>query len=104
MRRCSEFRIGEARPVAPHRTTPGEIAIGPAAARSLPVQIAAQVAAMAEPGEVIVSSTVKDLVAGSGISFTERGSQVFEGLPDAWRIFAVVLQSVPNWKYRQIAT
>jgi pimeloyl-ACP methyl ester carboxylesterase len=74
----------------------GEIALGPAASRSLPVQIAAQVAAMAEPGEVIVSSTVKDLVAGSGISFTERGSRVFEGLPDEWRIFAVVVESVPN--------
>jgi hypothetical protein len=36
-----------------------------------------------------VSSTVKDLVAGSGITFADRGSQVLKGVPDEWRIFAV---------------
>ena len=40
-------------------------------------------------GEVVVSSTVKDLVAGSGIPFTERRRVVLKGIPGAWRLFAV---------------
>lgn len=53
------------------------------------VHIAARVSALAHAGEVLVSSTVKDLVAGSGISFEDRGSQVLKGVPDEWRVFAV---------------
>jgi class 3 adenylate cyclase len=53
------------------------------------VHIAARVAALAEPGEALVSSTVKDLVAGSGLRFHERGSQVLRGVPGEWRVFAV---------------
>ena len=41
------------------------------------------------PGEVLVSSTVKDLVAGSGITFTDRESHVLKGVPGEWRLFAV---------------
>ena len=39
--------------------------------------------------EVLVSSTVKDLVAGSGIAFDDRGSHILKGIPDAWRVYAV---------------
>jgi len=53
------------------------------------VHIAARIAALAEKGEVRVSGTVKDLVAGSGISFTERGEHELKGVPDTWRLFAV---------------
>ena len=53
------------------------------------VHIAARVMAMAVPGEVLVSSTVKDLVAGSGIEFRERGVYDLKGVPGAWRLFAV---------------
>jgi class 3 adenylate cyclase len=53
------------------------------------VHIGARVAAEARPGEVLVSSTVKDLVAGSGIRFAERGSTVLKGVPGEWRLFAV---------------
>ena len=53
------------------------------------VHIAARVGAMAETGEVRVSGTVKDLVAGSGIAFSERGEHVLKGVPDTWRLFAV---------------
>jgi pimeloyl-ACP methyl ester carboxylesterase len=52
------------------------------------VHIAARVGALAAPGEVLVSSTVKDLVAGSGIEFDERGAQRLKGVPDEWRLFA----------------
>ena len=53
------------------------------------VHIGARVAALAGPGEVLVSRTVRDLVAGSGIGFTERGEHELKGVPDRWRLFAV---------------
>lgn len=53
------------------------------------VHIGARVAALAGGGEVLVSSTVKDLVAGSELAFVERGSHVLKGVPDEWRLFAV---------------
>ena len=52
------------------------------------MHIGARVASSAGPGEVVVSSTVKDLVAGSGISFADRGSTL-KGVPGEWRLFAV---------------
>jgi pimeloyl-ACP methyl ester carboxylesterase/class 3 adenylate cyclase len=53
------------------------------------VHIGARVAAEAGPGEVIVSRTVKDLVAGSGIEFDERGSAQLKGVPGEWQLYAV---------------
>jgi pimeloyl-ACP methyl ester carboxylesterase len=53
------------------------------------VHIGARVAKAAEPGEVLVSSTVKDLVAGSGLRFRERGSAELKGVPEEWRLYAV---------------
>jgi class 3 adenylate cyclase len=49
----------------------------------------ARVAALANRGEVLVSQTVKDLVAGSGFDFTDRGEHELKGVPGTWRIFAV---------------
>jgi len=53
------------------------------------VHIGARVAASAAPGEVLVSSTVKDLVAGSGLRFADRGTHHLRGVPGEWRLFAV---------------
>jgi len=53
------------------------------------VHIGARVAGEAGPREVLVSSTVKDLVAGSGIEFEDRGSRVLKGVPGEWRLFGV---------------
>jgi len=53
------------------------------------VHTGARVASMARAGEVLVSGTVKDLVAGSGIAFEDRGVQVLKGLPGEWRLYAV---------------
>jgi class 3 adenylate cyclase len=53
------------------------------------VHIGARVAAKAQAGEVLVSSTVKDLVAGSEISFEDRGEHELKGVPGRWRLFAV---------------
>lgn len=53
------------------------------------VHIGARVAAAAAPGEVLVSSTVKDLVAGSGLQFRERGAVELKGVPGEWRLYLV---------------
>jgi class 3 adenylate cyclase len=53
------------------------------------VHIGARVAKQAQPGEVLVSSTVKDLVAGSEIVFEDRGTTELKGLPGEWRLYAV---------------
>jgi class 3 adenylate cyclase len=55
----------------------------------LAVHIGQRVSALARPSEILVSSTVKDLVAGSGIGFEPRGEHELKGVPDSWRIFAV---------------
>jgi pimeloyl-ACP methyl ester carboxylesterase len=55
----------------------------------LAVHIGARVAGLAGPGEVLASSTVKDLVSGSGIVFEDRGSQSLKGVPGEWRLFRV---------------
>jgi class 3 adenylate cyclase/pimeloyl-ACP methyl ester carboxylesterase len=67
----------------------GEIELRGADIGGIAVHIGQRVSALAGPGEVLVSSTVKDLVAGSGITFTDRGSHVLKGVPDEWRVFAV---------------
>ncbi len=56
----------------------------------LAVHIDPRVAAQADPGEVLVSSTVKDLVAGSGIKFEERGTHELKGIPGERRLYTVV--------------
>jgi class 3 adenylate cyclase len=53
------------------------------------VHIGARVMAAAEPGEVLTSSTVKDLVVGSGLRFEDRGSHALRGVPDEWRLYAL---------------
>jgi pimeloyl-ACP methyl ester carboxylesterase len=53
------------------------------------VHIGARVAGMSRPGEVLVTSTVKDLVAGSGVSFEDRRMQPLKGVPGDWHLFAV---------------
>jgi len=53
------------------------------------VHIGARVAALAGPDEVLVSSTVRDLVAGSGLQFVDRGTHRLKGVPDDWRLFVV---------------
>jgi class 3 adenylate cyclase len=55
----------------------------------LAVHIAARVGALASPGEVLISGTVKDLVVGSGIEFLDRGEHRLKGVPGTWRLFAV---------------
>ena len=53
------------------------------------LRISSDVAALAQPGEILVSRTVSDLVTGSGISFSDRGTHKLAGLPEEWSLFAV---------------
>ena len=57
------------------------------------MKVALVMAAEAGSGEVLVSSTVKDLVAGSGLRFEDRGSRALKGVPEEWRLFAVEPES-----------
>jgi class 3 adenylate cyclase len=52
------------------------------------VHVGARVAALADAGEVLVTSTVRDLVAGSGIEFTDRGRHALKGVPGEWQVLA----------------
>ena len=55
------------------------------------VHIGARVAALAAPQEVLVSQTVRDLVAGSGLTFSERGTHQLKGVPGEWRLFGAMM-------------
>ena len=52
------------------------------------MHIGARVAGLARPGEVLVTSTVRDLVAGSGIEFADRGRHTLRGIPGEWQLLA----------------
>ncbi len=67
----------------------GEIELRGDEVTGLAVHIGARVVALAEPSEVLVSRTVKDLVVGSGIDFSDRGTHELKGVPDTWQLYAV---------------
>ena len=69
----------------------GEIELLGADVGGIAVHIGARVEALAGPSEVLVSSTVKDLVAGSGLVFADRGEHKLRGVPEPWRLYAVAL-------------
>ena len=56
----------------------------------LAVSIGARVTGLAGPSEILVSQTVRDLVAGSGLEFADRGEHELKGVPGLWRAYAVV--------------
>ena len=68
----------------------GEVAIEEADIAGLGVAIGARVGAKAGASEVLVSQTVKDLVAGSGLTFENAGEHELKGVPDRWRLYRVV--------------
>jgi class 3 adenylate cyclase len=67
----------------------GEIELRGSGVAGIAVHIGARVAALGGPGEVLVSRTVVDLVAGSGLRFADRGEHQLKGIPDRWRVFAL---------------
>jgi class 3 adenylate cyclase len=68
----------------------GEVELDGDAVRGIAVHIGARVAALAGPSEVFVSQTVKDLVAGSGLTFEDAGEHELKGVPDRWHLYRVV--------------
>ena len=67
----------------------GEVELQPDDIAGLAVHIGARICALAGAGEILVSSTVKDLVVGSGLEFEDRGSRELKGVPGEWRVFAL---------------
>jgi pimeloyl-ACP methyl ester carboxylesterase len=67
----------------------GECEMADGKVAGIAVHTGARVAAQADANEVLVSNTVKDLVAGSGIDFIDRGARELKGIPGEWRLFAV---------------
>jgi class 3 adenylate cyclase len=67
----------------------GELELAGSEIRGIAVHTGARVAAKAGPGEVLASSTVRDLVAGSGLEFEDRGAHELKGVPGEWRLYAV---------------
>ena len=65
----------------------GEIELDGDDVAGIAVAIGARVAAIAGPSEVLVSQTIKDLTAGSGIAFVDRGEHQLKGVPDRWRLY-----------------
>jgi class 3 adenylate cyclase len=69
----------------------GEIDLGDDGVTGIAVHIGARVAALAGPSEILVTSTVKDLVVGSEIAFEDRGQHALKGVPGEWHIYAVIV-------------
>jgi len=67
----------------------GELDVTESGIAGIAVHTGARVMSLAGPDEVLVSSTVKDLVAGSGLSFSDKGTHELKGVPGSWRIFRV---------------
>jgi len=90
--RCAEAIVEAVRPLGLEIRAgchAGEIELDGDDVRGIAVHIGARVAALARPGEVLVSSTVKDLTAGSGLVFENRGEHELKGVPDRWRLYRV---------------
>ena len=68
----------------------GECELDGPKVRGIAVHTGARIASLAGPGEVLVSQTVKDLVAGSGLAFDDRGVHALKGVPGEWRVYAAV--------------
>ncbi len=67
----------------------GEVEVRGADVGGIAVHIGSRVASLAKPGDVLVSRTVKDLVAGAGIAFAERGAHELKGVPEPWQLYSV---------------
>jgi class 3 adenylate cyclase len=91
--RCASAIIGALQPLCltvPSGLHTGEIELTREDIGGIAVHTAARVVGVAGPGETFVSSTVRDLVAGSGLRFEDRGLHVLRGLPEEVRLYAVL--------------
>jgi class 3 adenylate cyclase len=67
----------------------GEVELRGGDIGGIAVHIAARISSLAGPGEILTSRTLKDLTAGSGLTFEDRGVHALKGVPDEWQVFAV---------------
>ena len=89
--RCAEAAVEATRPLGIEIRAglhTGEVETVNDKIGGLAVAIGARIGMLAQPSEVLVSQTVKDLVAGSGLEFEDRGERVLKGIPGAWRVLA----------------
>lgn len=90
--RCAQAIVDAVRPLGIEVRTglhTGECRTIDGKAGGLAVSIGARVTSLARPSEVLVSQTVRDLVAGAGLEFTDRGEHELRGVPGTWRVYAV---------------
>ena len=88
--RCAEALVAGVRPLGLEVRAgchTGELELASGQAQGLAVHIGARVASLAGPSEVLVSSTVRDLTAGSGLRFDEAGEHELKGVPERWRLY-----------------
>jgi class 3 adenylate cyclase len=72
----------------------GEVEYDDGAIGGITVNTGSRIMGAAQPGEVLVSNTVKDLMAGSDITFKDRGKHIFRGIPGEWRLFTPDIPAV----------
>ena len=90
--RCAQAIANEVRPLGLEIRAgchTGEIEVAGNDILGIAVHISARIATLADSSQVLVSSTVKDLVAGSGLTFADRGVHALKGVPDKWHLYAV---------------
>ncbi len=91
--RCAQAAVEAVKPIGIEVRAgvhTGEVATFDGKVAGLAVNIGARVGAIAGPSQVLASQTVKDLVAGSGLSFEYAGEHELKGIPDRWRLYAVL--------------
>jgi class 3 adenylate cyclase len=79
----------------------GECEVSKTDVAGIAVHIASRVQAMAEPGDILLSGTVHDLVTGSGLPFTERGRHALKGVQGEWQIYALLTPAIPDTRRRR---
>jgi len=90
--RCAAQIISDARELGLDLRTglhTGEVERGDDDVAGLAVHLSARIVSLAQPGEILVSRTVRDLVIGSELTFTDRGEHELKGIPDHWALYAV---------------
>jgi class 3 adenylate cyclase len=90
--RCARAIVGDVQTLGLEARTGvhvGELGFAGGKPVGLAVHVGARIGALAEPGEILVSGTARDLVSGAGLEFADRGSHELKGVPDPWRLYAL---------------
>jgi class 3 adenylate cyclase len=91
--RCAQAMVGAVRELGIEIRAgvhSGEVELLDEKVSGIALHVGARIASLAGPSEILVSQTVKDLVAGSGLAFEDAGEHELRGVPDRWRLYRVV--------------